>query len=140
MTAWQQLCIEATCIGRELCGSVPFCYDKLLLFPDISRTSSPDLLTDHTLNVREGVKIRKTGWLWQNVHSVSLQKCHSRFCERNNRVHHPASSAYSCYTNHHVYSIKMHISHVKFVPEFWQNKNSIILWKIKLDLVSEPSI
>ena len=35
----------------------------------------------------------------------------------------------------------MHISQFKFVSEVWlKEKNGIILWKIKLDLVSEPSI
>ena len=34
----------------------------------------------------------------------------------------------------------MHISQFKFVPEFWLKQNGIILWKIKHDLVSKPSI
>ena len=43
-------------------------------------------------------------------------------------------------SNYDVDGIKMHISQVKFVPEFWLKKNGIIIWNIKLDLVSEPSI
>ena len=57
-----------------LCGSVPFVYDKL---PDISRTPSPDLPTDHISNVQERFKVRRTDRLRQNIHSVSLQKRHS---------------------------------------------------------------
>ena len=70
-----------------------------------------------TSHVLDGVKVRRTGWPHQNIHSVSL------LCGRTDRPHHPASGAYPCYTNCHVYGIKMHnISQFKFVLEFWLKK------------------
>ena len=49
----------------------------------------------------------------------------------NGRAHHSASGAHPCYTNHHVYGIKMHISQSKFAPEVWLKKGTAL----KLDLV-----
>ena len=53
------------------CDSVPLFYGKLLLLSDISRTSSPDLPTDHIPNVLDGVKVRR------DLNPRSLQKRHS---------------------------------------------------------------
>ena len=72
------------------------------------------------------------------IHSVRLQKRHS--CAGGK------PGAPSCIRRisllHKLPCIRyrMHVSQFKFVPEFWLKKNGIILWKIKLDLVSKPSI
>ena len=105
MTAWQWLCIETTYFRHS----------------------------DHIPNVFDGVKVRRTGWPRQNIHSVSLQKRHSLAAEWQDAP--PASGEYSCYTNYNVYGIIMHnIMPFKFVPDLWLKQKCIILWKIILEL------
>ena len=62
----------------------------------------------------------------QNIRSVSLQKHHIIVVQAEWQGAHPASGAYLCYINYHVYSIKMHtFSQFRFVPECWLKRTAL---------------
>ena len=123
MTAWQRLRIEATYFRHVRCAvlfhsSATNCCNCLTFL-------GPVLLTLLPITAQMCSKGSRSGERDGYGSTFTL----------NGGAHQSASGAYPCYTNHHVYGIKMHFSQFKFVPEFWLKKgNGIILWKIKLDL------
>ena len=113
MKAWQRLRIEATFLRHVRCvvlfhSSTTNCFNFLTFL-------GPLLL----------ILLPITSQLcWKGSRSGERDG-YGRTFTLNGRARHSASGAYPCYpcyTNHHVYGIKIQISQSKFVPEFWLKK------------------